>query len=422
MGVTMKLLAMLLMAAAVSVSAQTYEQLTRDMRTAYDAKDYPRFLTVVQRMNAVRPNHPSIMANMAGAYALNGRPEDAIAILRRLVAMQVFIDTRDTDFDAIRSDERFIEAAGRLAELHGQRIAGATVAFRIPQKGLITEGLAYDPVTRSFFVSSARKGTVHRIDRSGVARAFPIDGGRGVHSLSGIGVDATRRILWACSTASPRWESYTKGDPNDAALVGFDLKTGALVKQVRPADAGAFFDDLTVAADGTVYVSDSTGAVLRLRPGANALETVVPRGVIRSPQGLVLSADGKLLYVADYGGPIRAVDLRMGDVAPLAMPDDFQSMGIDGLERAGRSLIAVQNGIEPNRVVSLDLSPDGLKILRATVLEMNHPLIDEPTIGKVVRGTYYFVGTSQGNKFDRGQPDVEKLSDGLVFRVPLAGE
>ena len=419
MLITMRLLVALLLAAALSASAQTWEELGRDMRAAYDAKDHARFLAVVTRMNAVRPDHPTVMTNMAGAYALNGRTGDAMAVLDRLAAMKIAVDTRDSDFDAVRSDPRFVRLAAEFDALRTARVEGADVAFRIPEKGLITEGLAYDPVTKSFFVTSARKGTLHRIDRSGVAHPFPIEGGSALHGLSGAGIDAKRRLIWVCSTASPRWERYAKGDPNDASIAAIDLRTGMVVRHVKAGDSEAFFDDLTVARDGTVYVSDSTGAVLRLRPGARELDTVVPHGAIRSPQGLALSADERLLYVADYGGAVRAVDLRMGDVVRLTMPADVQPMGIDGLERSGQSLIAVQNGITPNRVVRFDLSADGLKITRATVLEMNHPLLDEPTIGKAVGSAYYFIGTSQGNKFDRGQPDVAKLSDGLVFRIPL---
>jgi len=395
-----------------------YDDLRKDARTAYEGREYPRYLKDMLRMDAIRPNHPTTLVNLAGANALNGQRDEALRIIRLLVAEKVYFDTADTDFDSLRSDSRFQTLDAQLKALAVERVGSTEIAFRIPEKGLITEGLAFDQGKGEFYVTSVRKGKILRIDGNGQSHLFTKSDSR-LRGLSGIGIDGKRRILWACSTASPRFERFQNGEANEASLVGFNLKTGRIVRQIRPADGGAFFDDLTVGSDGTVFVSDSTGAILFLRPGKNTLQTLVDHGVIRSPQGSVLSADEKTLYVADYGGPIRRVDVGMGRVTPLEAPSDFQPMGIDGLTRSGRSLIAVQNGITPNRIVRLDLSADGGRIDAAHVLEMNHPLIDEPTIGTVVGRRYYFVGTSQGNKFDRGSPDPATLSDGLVFRIDL---
>jgi sugar lactone lactonase YvrE len=403
----------------LTAGAQTYEELTREMRTAYDAKDYARFLAVLQRMDVLRPNHPTVLINTAGAYALSGRPDEALSVLRRILAMKVFFDTSDADFDALRGDARFVQIERELQQLRAERVAGAEVAFTIPGKGLIPEGVTRDAATGDLYVTGVRKGTLHRISRQGRVERVPLRGGT-IRGLSGAGIDAPRRILWACNTASPRWEGFTKGATPDATLIAVDLRDGKVTRQLPLPGEGAFCDDLTVGRDGTVYVSDSRGRVVRLSPNADALETLVPNGRIRSPQGSALSANGRLLYVADYGGPVRAVDVRTGDVVALRAPEDFQPMGIDGLTRHGQSLIAVQNGINPIRVVRLDLSADGLAIERATILEMNHPQLDEPTIGVAAEGAYYFIGASQGNRFDREVPDEKGLVDAMVFRIRLA--
>lgn len=407
------------LALCLPLSAQSYEELNRDARTAYQAKDFARAITLFEQMDRLRPGHPRILTNLAGLNALAGRRDAAVTYLRRLATMQLAVDLSDSHFDPLRNDGEFKALAAQFAANRTRRIAGADVAFRIPGKGLITEGIAYDEATKSFFVSSARTGRIIRIDERGRAANFIVPDGVNGHGLSGLGVDARRRLLWACSTASERVASFKKDDPPDASLVAFDLRTRKELRRVKAPDAAAFFDDLTVASDGAVYVSDSTGSVLRLRPDAPTFDVVVPRGRIRSPQGLALSANGRLLYVADYGGPIRVVDIRSGDIAALTPPGDVQVMGIDGITRWRNSIIAVQNGVTPNRIVRFDLSPDGLRLERTAILEMNHPSIDEPTIGLVRGSSYYFVGTSQGNKFERGEPDPATLSDGLVFRIPL---
>jgi sugar lactone lactonase YvrE len=406
---------------ALSLSAQQgrYEELLKEASAARQAQDAPRLLGALERLNTLRPKHPTILVNLVAAYAMNGRHDDAIAVAERLLAMKVYFDVARADFDPLRGDPRFVRIADALHALQHERVAGAKVAFRIAQKGLIPEGLAWDAANGRFLVSSVRLGKIIQVDRRHRASEFVKSGSPGIHALSGLGIDSHRHLLWACSTASPRFGPYKKGDSNDPAIVAFDLNDGKVARRIPFEKADGFCDDLTVANDGTVYVSDSTGAVLTLSPGRDHLRVLVPNGAIRSPQGSVLSANGRYLYVADYGGPIRAVDLQTGDVTPLRLPDDFQPMGIDGITRHRNRLIAVQNGIEPNRIVALTLSADGLSVIGWKILEMNHPLIDEPTIGKVVGDTYYFVGASQGNKFDTGNPDPAKLTDAIVFRIRL---
>ncbi len=406
------LLAALLLLGATQ--APTFDELNHRALEQSKAKDYAGLLVTLQAMDAMNPNHPRILANLARAYGFTGHKDEAFATMDRLLRMDVLFDTKDEEFNALREDPRFHDVAQRLAALASRRVAGARIAIRIPRKGLITEGLARDEKSRSWFVSSVRKGLILRIDSKGRVTDFA----SGPHGLSGIGIDSNRRLLWACSTASPRVESFKQGDPNDASVVAFDLGSGKLVHRIAM-EPKAFCDDLTVARDGSVYVSDSTGSVLWVRAGTETLATVVPRGIIRSPQGSVLSASERILYVSDYSGPIRAIDLATGDVVALRMPPDVQPRGIDGLTRHGRELIAVQNGIEPNRIVKLSLTPDGFGVANATILEMNHPKMDEPTIGKVASDSYYFISTSQGNKFDDGPADEKKLTDAYVMRIRL---
>jgi sugar lactone lactonase YvrE len=410
------ILLVLVVAGAPVVLAQSYEELNKDALSAKKAHDTPRLLSALERMNAVRPNHPTIMVNLVAANAMSGRADAAIGIAQRLLAMKVYFDASRSDFDSLRSDPRFVSIVEQLRTLKSERVAGAKIAFEIPQKGIIPEGIAYDGASGRFFVSSSRFGRIIAVNRKHRASTFFPGGVEGIHGLSGMGVDSGRHLLWACSTASERFATWKKGDPNDAAVVAFDLRSGKVMQRIR-LDADAFCDDLTVARDGTVYVSDSSGAVLALSGGE--LRTLVPHGRIRSPQGSALSDDGRILYIADYGGPIRAVDVRSGDVAPLRLPDDFQSMGIDGIAVRGRQLIAVQNGIEPNRVVALHLDATGFVADSWRILEMNHPLIDEPTIGTFAGSTYHFIGSSQGNKFDGGNPDPAKLTNVIVFAIPL---
>ncbi len=405
---------------ALAAVPRTPQQLYEDARAAYGRKDYPAYVAAMEALAALRPQHPIAIGGYAGALALNNRGQEAIAQLQRLLDMHVAPDLDDHDLDGIREREDFRALAGRVRTWRATVIGAPALAYRLPA-GLITESITYDAKSDSFFVSSVRKRKILRIDAHGRIRDFVKSGEHGLWGVNGMGIDAKRRILWASSTAYDRCEGFNEGDAADPALYAFNADSGALVARygVPKDDEPHNFDDLSVAPDGSVYVSDSTGMVFALRQGAGELQPLVGRGKMRSAQGSAVDWQHHLLYVSDCGSGIDAVDLATGDVARLALPADFPAYGIDGLAMHGRTLYGVQNDVVPNRVVRIELAPDGVHVAKWRIVAMNQPLMDEPTIGVVARGAYYFIGASQGNKFDGRQPKAGELHDTPVYRLPL---
>jgi len=109
----------------------------------------------------------------------------------------------------------------------------------------------------------------------------------------------------------------------------------------------------------------------------------------------------------------------------LPIPPDFDLDGIDGMvlysDRGENSLIAVQNGIDPARVLRLRLSPGGDRIERVETLARALPLYDEPGLATVVDGTFYYVANSQWGKFDdTGHlPATAKVTAPVIMKIPL---
>ena len=158
--------------------------------------------------------------------------------------------------------------------------------------------------------------------------------------------------------------------------------------------------DIVAAADGTVYASDpNSGAVYRARPGDAALSVLVPAGRLRSPQGLVVAADGRRLYVSDYGYGLAMISLADGQVSRLESDAGTMLDGIDGLVGYRGGLIAIQNGTNPRRLLLLALSRDGSRIAGARVLESNNAEWGEPTLG-IVRGSdFLYVADAQWERY-----------------------
>lgn len=387
-----------------ATAPRTPQQIYGEAKAAYDAKDFATYLARADELRALRPKHPGVILNYAGALALNGRAEESVAQIERLNAMQVALDLADHDFDSLREREDFRAAAAKMTETRTRPVSTSRRSFTIPATSPLIEAITHDPKTNAFFVSSVHKRKILRV-ANGVARDFVT---ASIWGVNGLGVDAKRRILYATSIAHGRVEGFDKERHSESALYAFDADSGKQLARYE-APPKASVDDLTVAPDGTVFVSDSTGSVLRLRDGR--LEPFA-RGM-RSAQG---SAFGRnVLYVADYGGAIWAVDPQSGDAARLTLPDDFTAVGIDGLEYANGALFAIQNGVEPNRVVRLTL--DGLRVSSWQVVERNHPDMDEPTIGVVANSALHFIANSQGNKFDKGKGAEARAT--VVLRVKI---
>jgi sugar lactone lactonase YvrE len=344
--------------------------------------------------------HPTFLRRLAGAYALNRRPADAAGVLRKMATLSLYYAALDDpDFSAVRGDGGVQIAARALEALRSRRIGSSEVAWTIRDRMFVPEGIAYDPATRAFFVSSQYKRKIVRIDPSGAVQDFVTSGRDGLWMVFGIAVDPTRRLLWAVSTAEPVMERYSMVDENATGVFAFDIQTGALShKYVLPDRSPAHrFDDITVSANGRVFASDGgSGMVYTVAPGGKSLEVFVPAGTIQGPNGLVTTPDGRWLYVSDYAGFIFRVDTATKAVIRLLAPPDVALYGIDGLTLYKGSLIGVQNGVEPARVVRLDLSPDGTRISAAHIIDMNQPRVAEPTIGVVAGDTYYYVANSFG--------------------------
>src|SRR5262249_21357747 len=139
---------------------------------AYQAKDYPQFLAHMRALDARMPGLPRVMYNLAAAEALAGSPDDAVARLARLAATGLaFWIERDDDFRGLR-DRADFQAVVRTMKANRAPRGRAEPAFTLRERDLLTEGVAYDPDTRTWFVSSVAHRKIVAIDASGRQRDF----------------------------------------------------------------------------------------------------------------------------------------------------------------------------------------------------------------------------------------------------------
>lgn len=403
--------------------------LYREGLKAREAKDSARYLAAFVALRERWPDDPDYLYRHASALSQAGRPAEALPLLRRVVAMGVVYDIEgESDLASFRALPEYEPLRLAMEGVRARRVANATVLFRLDDRGLFPEGVAWDPETGDTFVSAQPERKIVRVSGKGKGEAsdFIASAQDGIGMVMGIRVDAPRRLLWAVSSAEPMMRGYAEAQAGETGLFAFDLATGKLQRKVwLPKSAEPQnLDDLTVAADGRVYASEpGRGAIYSVAPGSGALETVIAPGGISYPNGLAVTPDGKRLYASDYSTGIFAIDLPGGRPVAVRHAPDLAANGIDGLvyraTAAGGSLYAIQNGVAPARVLRLDLSADGLEIAKATILEMNTAEMEEPTLGVFAGDRFCFVANSHDGKLRAkgGPPKPETLSPPTVLCV-----
>jgi hypothetical protein len=394
-----------------------------EARKAYRAKDYPSFLENTKRAAALSPNHSRLMYFLAVAHALNGNKADALAWLDRVARMGLVVPAgAEESFDSIKDSDEFRAVLEKFRR-NGLPLVRSAPAFTVHETGVVPESVAYDPPTKNFYLSSVYKRKILRVSASGEASEFA--GERdGLWSVMGMKVDAARRLLWVCTAAHPQMSNYREAENGSAALFKFDLRTGRLVKKYslpnRPKPH--WLGDLVIDARGDVFATDSvTPAIYVVRRERDEIELFLESDQFSSPQGLDFTADGRGLFMADYAKGLFLIDLKTKRIARVAPAPDSTTLGIDGLYSYRGSLVAVQNGTNPARVVRLFLSKDLSRIERFETLEANNPIFDEPTLGVVARDEFYFIANSQWGAIDeKGHlAPADKLREPVVLKIKL---
>jgi hypothetical protein len=403
--------------------AKTVSDYQKRALTAYKAKDFAASLENFKKAAELVPNYPRFIYNIAALETMLGNKTEALKALNQLADLGlVFAIDKEKDFEPLTNSDEF-KALLKKFEDNKSPTGKSEPAFTVDEKGLITESVAYDPTTQTFYVSSVHKRKIISLDKNGATKTFA-DQQDGLWSVLGMKVDGKRRHLWVASSAFSQMINFKKEEEGFSGLFKFDLDTGKLIKKyILPnAVAGHALGDLIVNSGGDIFATDSlTPALYVIRLQKDELELFLENDWFVSPQGLTFSADEKHLFMADYARGIFTIDVQTKKVVYLRPPSNATLHGIDGLYFHQGSLIAIQNGVNPNRIIRVALSADLKQLKKFAVLEANNPSFDEPTLGVIVKSSFYFIANSQWGKVDDNGKlaPVEKLQNALILKMKL---
>lgn len=214
--------------------------------------------------------------------------------------------------------------AGALALLASAE--GAASAARPQNRAEITindTGTMPENLTSSLdgtvFFGSTAKGNIYRAAPGTTqAEAWIQASATGLSNVLGLLADDKSNTLWVVSNVAGGRGAPATGQ---MALRSFDLKTGADTG-TYPVAGGGTLNDVAIAADGSVYVSETFGGrVLLLKPGATAIEVwVADAQQLRGVDGLTFLADGALYVNNFFSGALLRIPVNADGTAGSIVP------------------------------------------------------------------------------------------------------
>ena len=393
------MLALLLAVPLLATPKHAY--LLREAADAAKTGDQTTALAKLEEAAGLRPDYPRIQLSLARTYAELERPDDALAALQRLADMGLRASVAtDPAFAALKDSPAFQALAKQLARGLAPAPAG-DVAVTLPEVTGIIESCLLDPASQAWYFGDVRNRCIWQRDaRSGALRKFTADEDAldGVFKLA---LSPDRKTLWATTATVAVMAGEDAEDGKRSALVALDRAPGRVRARFPAAGKGIkhLLGDFIIAEDGTIYATDSTyQAVWRLPPEGKELEVWLENTEFMNLQGLAFSADGHTLYVSDYANGIWRVDVATKALALLTAPANATFFGLDGIYAVPGGLLAVQNGVKPQRVLRIEPSAEGASPAR--VVATGRPDMTDLSLGQVVNGRFHFVGNSGWALFD----------------------
>jgi sugar lactone lactonase YvrE len=416
-----------------------YRELFQKLGDAAKQKDWQKAQAVLTEIGRELPGPtPRYMLSVATIEAKLGHKDEALRWIQKYIATRLSFDpSRDEDLKALMATKTGVTLA-ELMKTRSLPVTNAEIVCELPQADTMPEDIAYLKAANansagSFYVSSIQHHTVYRVSlpRAGSRQCsmeeLPLPAEDKRWPTLAISADPKRKVLWVTASAMPGFSSIPKEDEGKALLIEIDPISGKVLRRFDPATTGpAALGDMCVTDEGTIYVTDSIGGgVYRLHGALQTAKLEKIADGLFSPQMPVLARDGKRLFVADYTMGIAVIDLPTAGAAPnpsakinyLPHAENVAVVGLDGLYRNGDSLIGIQNGTEPERIVRFRMNAAQTEITSDQVIHQIGQL--DPTHAVEVDGWFYATANVGWSKVDDNTGQLkpeEKFTPPVLLR------
>lgn len=387
---------------------------------AHRKGDNQTFYTSIREALAIHPYHQGLLYQAGIAATLNNKKDEAFQYLRAALLIRTDFSLDIPDLSTLTTDPRY-DALKKLQATLSHTIIHSDTLFVIRDKTLHIESITPGEKEGVFYAACIHKRKVVRV----------VDGE--VQDIKGLGpdrpgavfdvkMDRDGRHLWISSSPMPEMEDA--GQSAASAVIRYDTREEKIADIYLPMNTTEelIFGSLAFDPAGEVYVSDSkSNLIFRVDRKQKKLIQYHSSEEFWNIQGLAFSPDGKFMFVADYVKGIFRIDRKNFEAKLLQPRFDMSLKSVDGLVFYKNTLIAIQNGVFPMRVVQYTLSKSMDQLTGYTIIDQAHPAFHEPTQGSLSGDVFYYVAGSYWEGYDETRalkPDSQ-LKEVAILKTNL---
>lgn len=398
--------------------SQSQRELYNKSTEAYKNKEHALFLKITQKLDSLRPSHPTYTYNLAVAYAMSNEKDKAISVLEKLVLMNNTVDfEKDADFDNLKNTSEFEKVIQLKSELQ-KTVINSEKVISLTEKDLHPEGLIWLPKAKIWLASSIRKKKIISFNlKTGKCSDWFTESDFSVFAMK---TDAKEKYLWIATAAMPEMVGFSKEMEGKAEVLKIDVKTRKIIKRF-PMEGNHVFGDLILDKNENVYVSDSGEAkIYKISDDVMSVWLDLKQEAFNL-QGLTFNKGQSKIYIADYLKGILVIDISNPQNRNwIDFPKGTTVKGIDGLAFHENSLFAIHNGVKPIRVIQYYLNENQNMISSYKIIDQNRPEFDEPALGTVIKNKLYFFSNSPWKGYDKQfRLDETKFENPILFQFAI---
>jgi len=324
------------------------------LRLAHDAwPAQPAYSETLVRL-AARLNDTTTVAYALRVLAAQG--------LGAGVSRDSFVVAMSARSESVALQRSAVERAGSGPERSTASVVSADTLF-------FPEGLDVDSRDGTRFITSLRHRNVWVLAPNGTGRWLLSENVDGRGAVFGVKLAPDGRSLWLSLASSAHMGRRAADSSVVSELWQVERTSGRVLRRATLGDGKGVPGELTLHEDGSVLVSDATlGKLYRLRRGSQSVETI-EHPLLRSPQGIAVLGGKREAIVADWSHGLLRWNLETNAITALETPSTMALLGIDGLLRVGNDLIAVQNGVQPMRVLRIAIDESATRVITATTID-----------------------------------------------------
>jgi len=389
-------------------------ELEAKSRQAYDEGNYLQFYIANLKLHEMFPYVPQYMYNLVRATSLLEKYNTAYHFMLKMQQQGLAYDFSETeDTRNIRGTQAYDYINNMMIEAN-LPTGDAAVALRVPGDPVDFDAIAWDASRGAFLVGTAGEGRLLAIAEDGKPGELLRAGEEnGLWSINGIAVDAASSRLWLSSTATPRFAAFSVIDRDRASLFELDLSTLEIVARYNLPVDGLHHElgSVAVTDDGHVYVIDTAMPVVyRKAAGADRIEPFVVSTDMVVFTDIAVTPDNSRVFVADPIKGIFVIDPVAEQAGLLSGPETLNLAGITGIEYADGKLYVIQSGIQPERIMRLQLDQTGTGVVESAPMAIAIEAFDRPGYSTLRDGGLFYFANQAGNE----NPD-----EAIVLRTAL---